>query len=158
MNAIIIETDEQIKRRKKGIGSKNHSVLQQRIIIQIALKYLGVFEAIPELSILINGKEKIPDLSFYKKIKTTPGNDIIKMEELPLGVIEILSPTQNITELAIKANDYFDAGIASYWLVLPELESIYVYSSKGEHQVYTYRDTLIDTKLDIELNLMKVFR
>ena len=63
-----------------------------------------------------------------------------------------------MAELVTKSHLYFDAGISSYWLVLPVLESIYVYSSKGERKVYTYSDTLIDTKLDIELDLMKAFR
>lgn len=153
----IKETDEQIKRRKKGIRSKNHSVLQFNIIAQIVLKYSGVYKIIPELSLLINDTEKIPDLSFYKNIKSTPGNDIIKMTKLPLGVVEILSPTQSLNELVVKSNVYFDAGISSYWLVAPEVETIYVYSGKGELEVYTQKDILIDPNLDIELDLSQVF-
>ena len=154
----IIETQEEIKRRKKGMGSKNHSGLQYRIIAQIVLKYNGVYEAIPELSLDIEGKEKVPDLSFYKEFNINPENDVIKMKEMPLGVVEILSPTQSLMELVTKANVYFDAGISSYWLVAPEVQSIYVYSGKGEREVFTHKDTLVDKKLDIELDLAKVFR
>ena len=153
----IKETDEQIKKRKKAMGSKNHSVLQFNIIAQMVLQYKGIYKIIPELSLIINGKEKIPDLSFYKNIRSTPGNDVLKMTELPFGVVEILSPTQSLNELVVKATEYFDAGIGSYWLVAPEVETIYVYSKKGEREVYSKKDILIDKQLDIELDLSTVF-
>lgn len=151
------ETDEQIKRRTKAMGSKNHSVLQFNIILALGSKYRGIYKIIPELSIIINDKEKIPDLSFYKNIKSTPGNDTLKMTQLPLGVVEILSPTQSLNELVVKAKDYFEAGIGSYWLVAPEVETIYVYSAINEKGVYSKRDTLIDQQLNIELDLSTVF-
>ncbi len=76
---------------------------------------------------------------------------------MPLGVVEILSPTQKLVELVTKSNLYFKAGIQSYWLVLPELESIYVYSSKGKKRVFTIDNLLKDTNLDIELEVAKLF-
>lgn len=153
----ILETDEQIKRRKKGIGSKNHSGIQFNIIAELVVKYYGKLKAIPELSLDINGSEKIPDLSFYRKFKVTPGNDETQFKNMPLGVVEILSPTQALTDLVVKANMYFDAGIQSYWLVAPEVQSVYVYSEKGNFKVFTHNDVLKDEKLDIELDLAKIF-
>ena len=153
----IIETQEEIKRRKKGRGSKNHSAIQSNIIVQMTLKYYGVYRVIPELSLEIDGKERVPDLCFYKEFNINPEQDIIKMKDMPLGVVEILSPTQKLVELVTKSNLYFKAGIQSYWLVLPELESIYVYSSKGKKRVFTIDNLLKDTNLDIELEVAKLF-
>jgi Uma2 family endonuclease len=55
---------------------------------------------------------------------------------MPLGVVEIMSPTQTITELIVKSHAFFDAGVQSYWLVIPSLKTIYVFSDKGEYEVY----------------------
>ena len=156
--ANISETDEQIKRRKKSMGSKNHSILQYNLILQLGFKYHKTFQFIPELSIDIDGFEKIPDLAIYKDLEITPEADEIRVKKLPLGVVEILSPTQSLTELIVKSHTYFDGGISSYWLVIPTLKSIYVYSAKGEHKVYTNENILKDTVLNIELDLSKVFK
>ncbi len=154
---LVLETQEEIKIRKKGMGSKHHSSLQESLIVQMAFKYYGVYRTVPELSLEIDGKERIPDLAIYKSYKIVPGYDEIKTKDMPLGVIEILSPTQRLTELVHKSRMYFDAGIKSYWLVLPDVSSIYVYSQKDTHQVFTSKDTLIDKNLNIELELAKVF-
>ena len=154
---LVLETQEDIKRRKKGMGSRNHSILQYNLILELGIKYRKIYSFIPELSLEIEEGEKIPDLAIYKKIKATPGYDETRMKDLPLGVIEILSPTQSLTELVVKARTYFDAGILSYWLVAPDVRTIYVYSDSDTHTVYTHKDTLVDEKLDIELPLTTLF-
>lgn len=80
------------------------------------------------------------------------------MTEIPLCLVEIISPTQNNIELLIKRRQYFDAGVRSYWLVSPEPKCAYVYSSPDEFEVYSYREILIDSTLGIELPLSEVFK
>ncbi len=154
---VVLETQEELKRRKKGMGSKNHSGLQSNLLLELGIKYRKVYRFVVELSLEVDGVEKIPDLSIYKKFKVTPGYDETRMKDLPLGVIEILSPTQSLTELVVKARTYFDAGILSYWLVTPDLRAIYVYSDSENYKAYTYKEVLKDEKLDIELPLMTLF-
>jgi Uma2 family endonuclease len=151
------ETDEAIKKRKKGMGSKHHSLIQLAIITQMVLNYNEFYKAVPELSLDLKGKEKIPDLSFYKKDAITYGKEEIRVKNLPLGVVEILSPTQALTDLVKKAKEYLNAGILSYWLVAPEVQSVYLYSQGDERKIYTHKDILIDTNLNIELDLSKIF-
>ena len=153
----ILETDEAIKRRKKGTGSKHHSLIQLAIITQMVLKYSNTYKSIPELSLDLNGKEKIPDLSIYQADSISFGEDEIRMTNLPLCAVEILSPKQALSDLVDKSNVYFDAGISSYWLVVPSLQSIYVYSAKKTFKVYTRETTLVDTLLNIEFGLEKIF-
>jgi Uma2 family endonuclease len=68
-----------------------------------------------------------------------------------------MSPTQTITELIVKSHAFFDAGVKSYWLVIPSLKTIYVFSDKGEYEVYAKTDKLIDNQLNIEMDLGKLF-
>ncbi len=157
MEAIVEKSQYEIE-RGKPMPSKNHAYIQHRIGKLIDRKYLDEFLPLPELTLDINGSDKIPDLAIYKEIDYTPGLDEIRVSQMPLGVIEILSPKQHIADLIIKSNDYFDAGILSYWLVLPDLKSIYVYSGKGEYEVYAKTNLLKDTQLGIELDLAELFK
>ena len=157
MEAVIEKSQYEIE-RGKPMPSKNHAYIQSKIIKVIFKKYDDDFEVLSELSLNINGRDKIPDLAIYKEIDYTPGEDEIRVSQLPLAVVEILSPKQTITDLIIKSNDYFEAGVQSYWLVLPDLKTIYVYSAKGEYEVYAKTDLLKDLKLGIELDLGEVFK
>lgn len=157
METIIKKSKYEIE-RGKPIPSKNHSYIQHRIGKLIDRKYLDEFVPLPELSLDLGKTERIPDLAIYKEIDFTPGADEIRVSKMPLGVVEILSPKQHIADLIIKSNDYFDAGILSYWLILPDLKTVYVYSGKNEYEVYAKADLLIDAKLGIELDLGLLFK
>ncbi|MCS7036323.1 MAG: hypothetical protein RMJ33_10990 [Saprospiraceae bacterium] len=45
----------------------------------------------------------------------------------------------------------------SYWLVLPDLQSVYVLRDAEEYEVFTHRNVLTDRVLDVELDLRQVF-
>lgn len=157
--AVLIEQSQYEIERGKPMPSKNHSYIQYRIGKLIDRKYIDVFLPLPELSIdLGDGKTRVPDIAIYKEIDYTPGDDEVNVVNMPLGVVEILSPKQHISDLIIKSKDYFDAGIKSYWLVLPDLKTIYVFSDKNEYEVYAKNDKLIDNQLNIELDLGELFK
>lgn len=72
-------------------------------------------------------------------------------------VVEILSPSQTLTELTEKAKAYFSTGVASYWLVVPILRTIYILLPNGEELVF-HNDILTDPTNGISIDLVKVFR
>lgn len=157
MEDVIIKSDYEIERRKP-IPSRNHAIIQSRIIKMLYKNYEEEFEAVSELSLMIDETEKIPDVSIYKNFDFQPGNDEIKVDELPLAVIEILSPEQHLIDLIIKSKYYFEAGILSYWLVIPDLKTVYIYSDVDEYEAFVRRGKLVDTKLNIELDLKELFK
>ena len=67
------------------------------------------------------------------------------------------TPQQSITELMEKRGEYFNAGVQSYWLVLPDLMSVYVFYSLDDFEVFVKKDILIDKKLHIQLDLSEIF-
>jgi Uma2 family endonuclease len=85
-------------------------------------------------------------------------NDEISVKTPPLCVVEILSPTQNLTELTSKAFGYFQHGIKSCWIVLPMMANICVYSNPDEYDIFRATETLVDKKLDISFPLEEVFK
>ncbi|MBF0118776.1 MAG: Uma2 family endonuclease [Desulfobacterales bacterium] len=134
--------------------SFNHSFVHGRLIR--LLGNIDKYEIFPELSIEINGVEHKPDISIYSKKKRIQQKDIIKMVELPLVTIEILSPTQPIQDLIDKFEIYFNAGIKSCWLVIPHAKSIVIYSSLDHYKTYS-DDKVIDNLFNIELSIIDIF-
>lgn len=68
----------------------------------------------------------------------------------PELVIEILSPEQSFSQLAMKAIDYLNAGVDRMWVVFPPMRSITVFFADRPPE--TYRDDpLIEDELFPEL-------
>jgi len=133
--------------------SVNHSYVQ--IALGAALFNLKEYSVYSELSIEIEGKEYIPDLCLYSKRKFNPTHDILRMTEMPLLAVEILSPTQIIQELVDKIEIYLNAGVQSCWLVMPVARAIMVFNDVEKPK--TFIDQVIDDKLNISLSLSEIF-
>jgi len=134
--------------------SFNHSYIQATLCgVLTPLKQYSVFS---ELSIEIEGKEYVPDICLYSKRKMDFFEDVLRMTEMPLLAIEILSPSQVIQELTSKIKIYLNAGVQSCWLVVPTTRSIAVCNDL--ESVITYgQGQVVDEKLDIRLELKDIF-
>lgn len=155
MKAIIVKSDYEIE-RGKPMPSKNHAFAQTRLIVAFATQFKQ-YQVLSEISLQLGEGTKVPDLAIFEDIKFTPGQDEIRVTQMPLCAIEILSPKQNLGDLLAKAHSYFENGIPSYWLVLPDLKSIYVFTSPQDYVVFLKKETLKDEILNIELDLKDVF-
>jgi Uma2 family endonuclease len=133
--------------------SVNHSYVQSMLCSAlVSLKQYSVFS---ELSIEIEGKEYVPDICLYSKREIDFFHDVIRMTELPLLAIEVLSPSQVMQELVDKIEIYLDAGIQSCCLITPITRSITIISDKKNSK--TFVDNVIDDKLNISLPLNEIF-
>jgi Uma2 family endonuclease len=133
--------------------SVNHSYVQ--IALGAVLFNTKQYSVYSELSIEIEGKEYQPDLCVYSKRELDFTFDILRMKEVPLLAIEILSPTQLIQELVEKIQIYLNAGVQSCWLVMPVARSIMVFHDIKKPK--TYIEQVIDDKLNISLPLSEIF-
>lgn len=156
MQEVIVKSDYELE-RGKPMPSKNHGNIQGNIYFLLRLKFYEQYNFIPEVNVIINDRIKIPDIGIFNDAAYTPGHDEISVTETPVGVIEILSPKQSMADLISKSYEYFEAGVKSYWLVLPDLKSIYVYHAPNEYEAYVKTGILKDTQLNIELDIAKVF-
>jgi Uma2 family endonuclease len=121
-----------------------------------ALKQLKKFSVFSELTLMIE-KEYIPDLCVYPKRKVDlSADDIIRMTEMPIGIMEVLSPRQSILDIQEKFPVYFNAGVKSCWLVVPPTQTVTVYAVPGQGQLFK-TGNVIDPVLDIELSLEEIF-
>ena len=143
--------------RGKPIPSLNHVIVQTNLILALGIKYLDIYRILSELTILFKEERKIPDLSLYNKISFQAYEDKAVYTDPPLLAIEILSPKQKLGDLSSKCHLYFDNGVKSYWLVIPELRSIYVFKNPEEYNAFHLKETLTDEQMDIELSLVDIF-
>ena len=137
------------------MGSVNHSLTQARLTR--LLGNLDKYEVFTELSIEIDKVEYKPDVCLYPKLKINYLKDNVKMLEMPLLAIEVISPSQYIQDLVNKVEVYFNAGIKSCWIATPIYKSITVFSNFENFEVFS-KGNVIDNILGIELSINEIFK
>jgi Uma2 family endonuclease len=144
--------------RGKPMPSYNHGKLQTKIASFLDVNYGEKFDILSEISIKIDDWGATPDVAIFPIQKVDFQHDIIKMDVVPLCAIEILSPTQSLSDLTDKAEIFFLKGAKSYWLVIPQFQNIYVFDSLFSYKIFQKNDILKDENLGIEIDLKKIFK
>jgi Uma2 family endonuclease len=144
--------------RGKPMPSYNHGKLQTKIASFLDVNYGEEFDILSEISIKIDDWGATPDIGIFPLQKVDFQHDTIKMSVAPLCAIEILSPTQALSDLTEKAEMFFLKGSKSYWLVIPQFQNIYVFDGLFSYKMYQKNDILKDEKLGIEIDLKKIFK
>lgn len=159
----VLFAPEDIQQEYDDMGSYNHSMVQANLAYLFKLdgKYSVFNELSLDVSHLDSSKyaikdEVIPDVCIYSKRSLIMSSDILKMTEMPLLVVEILSPRQWVSSILEKFQAYFDLGIKSCWLVDPLTRTVHVYQSYSERTTYG-DDTVSDSLLDIQMPLAEIF-
>ena len=141
-----------------------HSRLQKTLlfILDSWAKNQGRVE--PEWAIKLkrNGADwvPVPDLSYisYNRLRA----DWILDEACPVApelVIEIISPGQGFGDLAEKATDYLQAGIAIVWLIDTKSQSITVFCPDTLPKTFRGTAALTDDLLpELEITPQQVFQ
>lgn len=153
----IIELSEYEQERGKPMPSKNHSFLQNRIGFELNLHYEDKYTIFPELKLDTPPADMVPDIAIYPLMEFDSLQDETKMDEMPLGAIEIISPSQGNQELVDKISRYFDFGVKSCWLVQPTFRIVTVFSDKTTFKTFIDGE-LYDPILDIRLDMKRIFR
>jgi Uma2 family endonuclease len=166
-----IEVDELIELEDEeweNMGSINHSIVQAKItgLLLNDDRFTPAVELSLDISQIdmsqfgLKAKEELkPDLCLYQgRRELSSPDDILKMTEMPLLVIEVLSPKQTIDDILAKFKAYFTLGIKSCWLVTPAIRAIAIYSQPSNFKTFGMNDTeVIDEIMDIHLPIQKVF-
>jgi len=158
------------------MSSQNHSLIQARLAAWLTLD--DRFNAATELSLdisqvdlaqfkLKSERDLRPDVCVYYArdfdiIDPAEHRDNIKVSQMPLLAVEILSPMlQGTEDIFAKFRAYFTLGIKSCWLVDPTLQTITVCASPRTTELNVYKVTdqeVIDNVVDIHLPLSKIFK
>ncbi len=148
------------------MGSYNHSLVQGNIayLIRAHTNYSAFVELSLDASPLDSSQfpgtkdELIPNVCIYPRRNLSVPFDILKMKEMPLLTVEVLSPRQFAASLINKFNAYFTLGVQSCWLVDPTTRTVHVYSRIDQWQTFLPEDTLNDPMLNIQLPVSEIFQ
>lgn len=156
-----------------SMGSLNHSFAQARLtaLLSVDERFITFVELSLDVSqkdmsqFGLKIKEEIkPDICLYKDEENSPFpdpmDDVLRVPQMPLLAVEIISPKQSIGDILAKFKAYFELGVKSCWLVTPAFEAITVYSGYRDFKLFDVRrDTEVDDEvLNIHLQFDKVFR
>ena len=100
---------------------------------------------VPELKCRTVGDQmRVPDICFVtdaQRRTMAQGTPVT-----PLLAMEILSKTNDMLGMFSKLEEYFAAGTAMVWLILPSVEKIYIYTSPIDVQIF-HGDILCSAEL-----------
>jgi hypothetical protein len=153
--------------KSDNMGSRNHSYFQMKLGARLLA--LDKFAVMSELSLDISNLDKKAqfnlkesaqevraDLCLYPTQKINRLHDIIRMSEMPLSAIEIVSPRQGVFEITEKFKIFFELGVKSCWLVEPITGVITVFSSPDKARTFATGE-VNDEILDIRLPIQDIF-
>ncbi len=125
---------------ERNVGEWDHSRLQTLLI-----RYLSNRER--QWGIVVAGEQRVqvkarrfrvPDITVIAG--DPPAAQIITKP--PFLCVEILSPSDRLTEMQERIDDYLSFGVSYVWLINPRTRQTYVYSSAGIREV---RDGVLTT-------------
>ncbi len=140
--------------------SFNHAYIGANLVLLFGK--LNLYTILIEVSLEIQGKEYVPDVALYSKRKMQrsglpPSEDIIRMTEMPLLAIEVLSPKQSTQDVIDKIKVYFENGIKSCWFINPTIHTVTVYKSFKDFRTYVENMDLEDDSLGIKMSVSEIF-
>ncbi len=120
--------------------------------------YWEVGTLVSEYDTMLNGIQmRRPDIAYLSKKQiqqTKKGED-----EIPEFVIEIISGNDNINLVEKKIVEYYKAGVSVVWLILPEEQTVHVYTSRKNVQICTDVDICSAKPVlpDFEISVNDIF-
>ncbi len=145
-------TDIIEKNQEKEMPSLNHSYICAQLMRQLLQN--ETIQPLPELTLDIeNGMT--PDISIFPKEKIRPDffEDILKVKELPILAIEVVSPTQSIHTIIEKSKQMVNFGVKTVWTIEPCGRSIVVINKQGKQ---LFHGELVESE-GIKVDFSKVF-
>ena len=128
------------------------------LAVLLTQKYDEIYDILTEVDLDLSTGWTVPDLVIYPKLTYDWVHDEIKMTQVPITTIEILSPKQSLADLVIKAQDKFlAAGVKSSWIVVPPFKQITILCPDGTSENYT-NGLIIDKSIGVEIELAQIFK
>ena len=137
---------------EKEMPSFNHSYICNRILRQLFEN--EAIDALPELTLNIE-KGITPDISVYASETVKPNflKDYPKYPQMPILAIEVISASQNIQDLLVKADTLVAHGVKAVWTIEPFTNTIFV-TTKGKEDKFTNQE--IESE-GIKVDFRKIF-
>ena len=125
-------------------GRRNSSLLAQVWYWNNQCKLGEVFDSSTGFK-LSNGATRSPDVSWIKSDRWNSLGDKLKRGFAPIDpdfIIELLSPTDNLSITQQKMTEYIDCGVKLGWLIDPDEKQVEIYRLGKDKQIINNPDDL----------------
>jgi len=132
--------------------SLNHSYICAQIMRQLLQD--EKIQPLPELTLDVeNGLT--PDISVFPKEQIRPNffEDVLKVKDLPVVAIEVISSSQSIQAILEKAKLLVNCGVRTVWTVEPYGRSVFVINGDGKK---LFHEEVVESE-GIRVDFSKVF-
>jgi Uma2 family endonuclease len=154
----VLEATQYEIERGKPMPSKNHNRLQMMLGFILMSKYFEKFDILTEADLELSTGWTVPDVVIYPKLEYDWIHDEIKMTDVPITTIEILSPKQALVDLIIKAKEkYLKAGVKSSWVVVPPLKQVTIFYPDDSYETFNV-GIIKDKSTGVEIEMEQLFR
>ena len=148
----MLENTQVIAEPMEEMPSLNHSYICAQVMRQLLQD--DAIQPLPELTLDIdNGLT--PDISVFKKEQIQPNffEDVLKMKELPILAIEVISSSQSIQAILEKSKLLVNSGVKTVWTIEPYGRSIFVINQAGKQ---LFHENMVESE-GIKVDFSKVF-
>jgi len=150
---------------QKPMPQGKHSTIQGELVtaLNAILKPAKIARAFPELRCTFEERSIVPDVSVFTwdRIPRDPNGAIANIFLIaPDWMIEILSPDQSPTKVIKKILYCLNNQTQMAWLIDPEEQSIFVYHSKQQIEVFDQLESEIPVPAfatDVKLTVGELF-
>lgn len=126
---------------ERNVGERDHSRLQGLLTHYLISRerQFGI-SVLPEQRVQVKARRfRVPDITVIAG--PVPSDQIIVSP--PFLCIEILSPSDRMTEMQERIDDYINFGVTYVWVINPRNRRTFIYHSDGVEEV---RDGILRTK------------
>ena len=93
--------------------------------------------------ILPNENLRSPDVTFVRNEKLPEGKSPEGFGEMvPDLIVEVLSPSESLTQVGRKIGEFLECGVPLVWLIDPATETVTVYRSLSQTEQLSAQDTI----------------
>ena len=148
-------TSDYEKERGKPRPDIAHSLAQTNLVFATR-PFRAEYTFASELTLRLNGRRLVPDLSVYPKRPTDYAHDELFLTEPPLLAVLISTTGQPAEVLVEQVRYMLAAGVASCWLVQPAMQAVTIYTEGAAPKTFS-EGTLEDPATGIEVSVEEVF-
>ncbi len=125
-------------------GNRNARIIARAVIWAEADGSGATFDS-DTIFRLSNGAKRLPDFSWVRNEKWNSLNDAEKEKIVPFApdfLVELRSPTDSLTDLQAKMQEYIENGASLGWLIDPANRRVYVYRPEKEVETLENPETV----------------
>lgn len=117
---------------ERNLGERDHAGIQRNLVGFFYLYRRKGLAALPEWRFQVRPTRfRVPDLIVTRGMPTEQ-----ILTDMPLLCVEILSPSDSVSKINSRVQDYLDFGVPVVWVIDPSERRLWVYRRNGIEEAF----------------------